>query len=140
MTIDCARFDQCNAPICPLDPDWHLRKHHKGEPVCYLLREIAKDMPIAPILGGIAAGKIERQVRETCPKILGRYGPIRLALERAAQSASKSHAFQRLRINDRTLRAHSLADKQRLRRRGPQRSRQHSSAISPLSSAPCSPT
>ena len=38
----CPKFDSCNAPICPLDPDWERRNYLKGEATCVYLREIAK--------------------------------------------------------------------------------------------------
>ena len=38
----CQRFDYCNAPICPLDPDWTRSQHLEGEPVCGLLCELVK--------------------------------------------------------------------------------------------------
>lgn len=31
---DCDRFEKCDAPICPLDPDKHLRVWYSDEEVC----------------------------------------------------------------------------------------------------------
>lgn len=39
---DCPRYDGCNAPICPLDHDWHRRGVEPGEAVCPYLRETAR--------------------------------------------------------------------------------------------------
>ncbi len=32
----CARFERCNVPLCPLDPDVEKRTYIKGEAVCRL--------------------------------------------------------------------------------------------------------
>ena len=40
---ECPRFDGCNAPICPLDPDVLDRVHAKGDSVCYYLRLYVKN-------------------------------------------------------------------------------------------------
>ena len=32
----CVRFERCNAPLCPLDPDVEKRTYIKGEAVCRL--------------------------------------------------------------------------------------------------------
>lgn len=38
----CPRFLWCNAPICPLDKDKHLRVELKGEPKCTLDEKIVQ--------------------------------------------------------------------------------------------------
>jgi hypothetical protein len=38
----CPKFDNCSAPICPLDSDWHTRRMLRDERVCYYLLK-AKD-------------------------------------------------------------------------------------------------
>ena len=39
---DCPKLSRCNAPICPLDGDWHLRKMLRDDPVCFYVLEHAK--------------------------------------------------------------------------------------------------
>ena len=34
--LECPYFDSCNAPKCPLDPDYKNRVYIKGEPKCKL--------------------------------------------------------------------------------------------------------
>lgn len=38
----CPRFNNCNANLCPLDPDWKARSHLKNEAVCPCVRQRAK--------------------------------------------------------------------------------------------------
>ena len=39
----CPKFHHCNAPLCPLDPDWNKRKMIQGENLCHYLCEASKD-------------------------------------------------------------------------------------------------
>ena len=41
-SISCDRFNRCSANICPLDPEWHKRKHLNGERICFYLLEAQK--------------------------------------------------------------------------------------------------
>jgi hypothetical protein len=41
--LSCPKFSRCNAPICPLDNEWHLRNMLNHEPVCFYLLEHAKE-------------------------------------------------------------------------------------------------
>ena len=50
---ECPRFDKCNAPICPLDPDVLDRVHAKGEAVCHYLRLYVKNA-----LWGLKTGSV----------------------------------------------------------------------------------
>ena len=94
MTSPCVRFLHCNAPLCPLD-DWKLRRHVKGEPVCFYLREAAKHGDTLPPTGDIPTELIEK-VSEAYPKIISspcsRWGDVRRRLTRAALSLSKRDA------------------------------------------------
>lgn len=40
---NCKRFLKCNAPICPLDKDWRLRKLKNEDSTCMYLLESVKD-------------------------------------------------------------------------------------------------
>lgn len=40
---DCPKFCGCDAPLCPLDPDWDKRKMLQGENLCHYLCEASKD-------------------------------------------------------------------------------------------------
>ncbi len=38
QVTDCVKFEQCNAPICPLDPDWGERVWYGNEGICRYIR------------------------------------------------------------------------------------------------------
>lgn len=38
----CPKFNQCNAPVCPLDEEWQKRKHISGDKCCVYLLEASK--------------------------------------------------------------------------------------------------
>ena len=86
---ECPRFDRCNAPICPLDPDVLNRVHAKGEAVCHYLRLYVKNA-----LWGLKTGSLPAnlpiRVAEVYPRLVARYGPLKKALLRAAKSPPKS--------------------------------------------------
>ena len=86
--VTCPRFNSCSAPICPIDPDWRERVHRKGEPVCFYLRLHSKNALWDPKSGSVPR-KLARRVGELAPEIMGRYAPLKRALERAALSPQK---------------------------------------------------
>ena len=85
---ECPRFDGCNAPICPLDPDVLDRVHVKGDPACYYLRLYVKNA-----LWGLKPGSLPAnlpiRVAELYPLLFFRYAPLKAALLRAAKSPPK---------------------------------------------------
>ena len=88
---ECPRFDKCNAPICPLDPDVLDRVHVKGDPVCHYLRLYVKNA-----LWGLKPGSIPAnltiRIAAAYSRLTARYGPLKYALERAAKSPPKRFA------------------------------------------------
>lgn len=88
MTDTCPRFERCSAPICPLDPDWRLRRHLPGEAVCGMALEGVK----TGAEGRFEArgwGELYVGVVQAIPEMTSRWERIRYALQRAARSASK---------------------------------------------------
>ena len=85
---ECPRFEGCNAPICPLDPDVLDRVHVKGDPACYYLRLYVKNA-----LWGLKPGSLPAnlpiRVAELYPVLFFRYAPLKAALLRAAKSPPK---------------------------------------------------
>ena len=85
---ECPKFDDCGAPICPLDPDVLDREHLKGEAVCYYLRLYAKNA-----LWGLKTGSLPAnlpiRVAEVYPRLVARYAPLKKVLLRAAKSPPK---------------------------------------------------
>ncbi len=82
---DCAKYESCSAPICPLDPDWRKRNHLKGERVCFYLTEYAK--PAArPILRGCLAGEHYQALAKAYPDIIATLGHLRRQLRRSSKN------------------------------------------------------
>ena len=85
----CPRFDQCCAPICPIDPDWRKRAHRKDEPVCAYLRRYAKD-PLWGQKQGVVPTELWSRIVEVYPQVIERYAPLRKTLKRASVSPFRS--------------------------------------------------
>ena len=85
---ECPRFDDCNAPICPLDPDVLDRVHIKGAPVCHYLRLYAKN-GFWDLKPGSLPANLPIRVAEVYPLLVARYAPLKKALLRAAKSPPK---------------------------------------------------
>ena len=85
---ECPRFDRCNAPICPLDPDVLDRVSVKGEAVCHYLRLYVKNAFCGLKLGTLPAN-IAIRVVESYPRLIARYASLKKALLRAAKSPPK---------------------------------------------------
>ena len=47
----CPKWERCNAPLCPLDPDLFKRMMRNDEPVCYYLTEAVKPDAEAIFMG-----------------------------------------------------------------------------------------
>ena len=92
--VVCPKFDHCSAPICPIDPEWQKRVHIKGDPVCFYLRQHAKDPLWGQKVGGVAR-KLINKVGEVYPEIIARYAPIKNSLARAAISPVKGFLAER---------------------------------------------
>ena len=90
----CPKFEQCSAPICPIDPEWQKCVYKKGEPVCFYLRQHAKD-PLWGQKAGNVARKLSDKVGEVYPQIVERYAPLKTALVRASKSPVKGFLTQR---------------------------------------------
>lgn len=83
----CPKFPTCSAPICPLDPNWHLRDMKGSDPTCTWFREIAKAGPEAHCIPMTIREKVASALLVILPS-LG-LAPLRSALKRAAKSGSK---------------------------------------------------
>lgn len=92
----CPRYERCSAPICPLDKQWEQRTHIKGEPVCGLLLELAKEGGEANLRGSLPGEAVDRVVG-SAPTLLARWAPLRRAFERASKQLSKLRLVGRLR-------------------------------------------
>ncbi len=96
MTINCHKWNSCNAPVCPLDPNWHAHRHLAGEPVCLWLRESVKNDGERVLRQSLTGVNVEKVV--AVKKILyARGGELKFRLERASESPSKATAMNRVR-------------------------------------------
>ena len=86
--IACPRFDGCNAPICPLDPNALDRAHLKGEAVCHYLRLYVKNA-FCGLKPGCVPANLLIKVAETYSQLIAHYAPLKKALLRAAKSPPK---------------------------------------------------
>lgn len=93
----CPRFERCSAPLCPLDRDWRLRSHRRGEPVCGLLLEASKPGAEA-VFRCSAAGAVFPEVVRALPAMCASSAHIKRACERASKSGSKMAALLKVRL------------------------------------------
>lgn len=81
----CPKWNTCNAPTCPLDPNFASCRTLKGEAVCLWLREAMKDGGTDRIPAEIAP-----KVHDALSVLLVTGGAVlKGKLQRAAQSGSK---------------------------------------------------
>ena len=95
----CPRYDRCSAPVCPLDPDWRLRSHLKGEPVCGLLLEFSKTDGEATLRGFLPA-QVAQVAITLAPALLARHAPLRKAWEKASKTGSRLALLARRRATE----------------------------------------
>lgn len=88
MMTTCPRWQQCNAPICPLDPHWQRRVMANDDPVCFYVSEAVKDGAKANF-DWRGLGNLFVLVSEHIPAMSSRWGRLRRALERASKSGSR---------------------------------------------------
>jgi hypothetical protein len=84
----CSKWEKCNAPLCPIDPNWQKTRHLKGEAVCHWLRMYAKN-PQDGRFQGILRHEMAHQVISVYDSAIVPYGALRTALERAALTGSR---------------------------------------------------
>ena len=95
----CPRYDRCSAPVCPLDPEWRLRSHLKGEPVCGLLLELSKTGGEATLRGFLPA-QVAQVAITLAPALLARHAPLRKAWEKASKTGSRLALLARRRATE----------------------------------------
>jgi hypothetical protein len=92
---DCPKWSSCSAPLCPLDPDMHARRHLRGDALCLWVRELAKDGGRQRIRGALPE-EAAASVEAAAPAIEARSSATRAKLRAAARSASKLVGGKRL--------------------------------------------
>jgi hypothetical protein len=84
----CPKYSHCNAPLCPLDPEWHKRTYLKGEAVCFYMLEAQKPQARCRFIGTIEV-QIYRAICVVVEAMQCRYGPIRIRLDRAKRTKTR---------------------------------------------------
>ena len=84
----CPKFQHCNAPICPLDTEWHKRRHFCGERVCFYLIE-AKKQGAKANFERSGLGYLFEPIVSLTPVITDKFTAIKKALEKAALTSSR---------------------------------------------------
>jgi hypothetical protein len=88
IQINCDRFQNCSANICPLDPEWFKRKHLNGDRVCFYLIEAQKTNAKA-IFDTCGRGYVFEAMQRVTPNIIERYSIIKRALEQSKKTGSR---------------------------------------------------
>ena len=84
----CPKFHTCNAPICPLDNEWHTRKNLSEDATCFYLIESVKHAAKARFeVAGLAM--LYENVVGIRGNISARYARINYTLERAKTTGSR---------------------------------------------------
>ena len=85
----CDRFGKpCNANVCPLEPEWEIRPHLKGERICFYMIEAVK-VDAEALFEGRGRKDLYKTIHELMPLITARHRPIKKALESAKTSGSR---------------------------------------------------
>jgi hypothetical protein len=87
-SISCDRFNRCSANICPLDPEWHKRKHLNGERICFYLLEAQKTNAKAVFECG-GRGCLYALMQEATLAIINQHHAIKYALEKSKKTGSR---------------------------------------------------
>ena len=85
---DCPRWDSCNVPLCPLDPDILKRVYSRGEAICFYTHEYVKSSSYERFKVS-HRGEIYEAISDIIKEGLLAYGYIRRRLERASKTPSR---------------------------------------------------
>ena len=83
---DCPKFDNCSAPICPLDENWQLCSHLDGEKVCHYLTMLQKST-VKPVFWEGQEGKLYKVIAEQYPMVIALHPLIKRQLMRFSAEA-----------------------------------------------------
>ena len=86
---ECPKFDNCSAPICPLDDDWRLRSHLDGEKACHYLTVYSKST-VKPLFWAGQEVELYKAIAEHYPEILALHPPIKRQLSRSSKNSTRN--------------------------------------------------
>ncbi len=87
MFPKCAKFDRCNAALCPL-VNWEGCYSHKGESICYYMLRSVKPGGEG-FLKEVLSPEIAERIMQEVPDIESKYSHIRNALKRSSRRPTK---------------------------------------------------
>ena len=85
---DCPKWDSCNAPLCPIDPDISKRVYLRGEAFCFYMHEYVKPDSYERFKVSHRE-EIYNAIAEVLKEVLFTYGYIKKRLERASSTPSR---------------------------------------------------
>ena len=86
---DCPKFEDCRAPVCPLDACCLNTQHLEGEPVCFYLVEFVKEGAGSRFLTLPHGDKWVSVLSLVLPDVKKLYPDIRRKLERAENTGPR---------------------------------------------------
>ena len=105
-TVDCPRFDRCNAALCPLDTGWRNRMHARGDSVCLYALESMKPTAAEALPGpqgeeiraacAVFIAEVEKIYAESPMGMPRGTGIVRSSLRSAAETGSRVLASRAL--------------------------------------------
>jgi hypothetical protein len=95
---DCPKFNKCNATICPLDKDWHLRGFLREDATCFYLLESVKE-GAGTHFEGAQLGILYERILNVREEIASTHKRIGRKLISAAKSASRMTRSFKQQIN-----------------------------------------
>jgi hypothetical protein len=84
----CDRFQKCSAAICPIDKDWQIRKHLRGERICFYMIE-AEKVNAEAVFRDSGRTQLYLAIKDTVQKITSCHYPIKYALEQSKKTGSR---------------------------------------------------
>ena len=84
----CSKFENCSAPICPLDPESHKRVYLKNERVCAWVREGVKHHGEA-VLSGTLDPFLQKVILDHCSSITPSNVPYYSRVKHFSKSPSR---------------------------------------------------
>lgn len=94
----CPKWEKCNAPICPIDPDLSQRAMLSEDGVCFYMTEAVKNDAEA-IFGRRGLGELFELISTLTPFMSDRWGRIRRKLEGAKTTGSRMARFNHQTMN-----------------------------------------
>lgn len=84
----CPKFNQCNAPVCPLDAEWYKRVNQSDDATCFYLLESVKHGAKTHFEQS-GQGVMLKVICEVRHEMIATHQRIKIALENASRTGSR---------------------------------------------------